>query len=55
MSRETDTQKPPVTYTGIVCRRCTAPVARPVGDSNMECPACGHSWDAGPPIVIRAA
>jgi DNA-directed RNA polymerase subunit RPC12/RpoP len=55
MTRESDTEKPSVVYTGIVCRRCAAPVARSIGESTMECPACGHSWDAGTPIVVRAA
>jgi len=42
-------------YTGVVCRRCAAPVATPVNEQIMECPACGHVWTAGPPIDLKAA
>jgi DNA-directed RNA polymerase subunit RPC12/RpoP len=41
-------------YTGVVCRRCSAPVAHAADEarSTMICPACGHRWDAPPPIKL---
>jgi DNA-directed RNA polymerase subunit RPC12/RpoP len=47
-----------VHYTGVVCHRCSYPVAV-IGHEqetgvDITCPACGHTWLAPPPLKLRA-
>jgi transposase len=55
MEERTAVTEPP-RYTGVVCRRCLAPVARADDEARgtICCPACGHTWNAPPPLRLNS-